>query len=1329
MRLTATFIGLLVLTPIFASAAGELPQFDPETMMRSSELARGMTGYGLTVFQGAEITRFDVEILGVLSKANLGEDLVLIEVTSGPVVERESGIIGGMSGSPVYVGGRLIGAIAYGWGFLHEAIGGVTPIEAMLTPYATKQARLPDDHPARGVMLDGRWIEEARIAASGPAFADDSTIMMTPVSPIISVAGMEEQGMKRLEAIFGPHGLQTMPGPGRLDNGMDVQLEPGSAIGVKLMDGDFDVSAIGTVTWRSGDHVLAFGHPLMEIGPVNIPVTTAWVLDFLPSMQRSNKLSSPMKIVGSLVNDGSWSIAAEVGGEAPMIPATFTVTDEDSGRANTFNVQVARHELLTSGLLMSALDSALAAGVNVGGEGIASLDFKLVGDGGTVISRHDTLWHPGSLYVVGSWVDEALYYLTENRFDPQQPQSLSVSVSVRDEEKLAAIERVYTDQSVARAGEELTVHVVMRPDGGERFEKTVSFTMPEDLPKGTLRVGAAGGGDEYSIRSYLRLLMPQIDSLEDIAKVIETMKRSDQLYVAVAIPEVVIGFEGQELPAAPASAVRIFSEDNRSYLTAGYTEVSGTFDSDYYLYGWESLRLPTENQQGERGKVRPSDESDDYEASTTVRVGDRALEKLWWAASAIDADIRPLQAEDLPGADLTPEKPVLEGEAEDTEAVADDEEEAAEDESEDESGDHPEADGEALARGLQSLAHSTGDEFEEGKTEGTMVRSDGAVVLAPRAQLIAKLPEPSAWSIAADGDGVWIGTANPGRVYHWTPDSEAKVICDTGSLMVLSLLPMGDGTVLAGTAPGGRVLQIAADGSIAREWDLDADWVWSLERDGAGLLAGTGPDGAIYRLGDEATFFTRISQPHVFDLLYTGEVLYAAGGENEGGVFEIGPRGSIRDVFGADEDSCTAIALADGGRLIVATAEDGKIYVVEPNGSHVEAYEADENVLDVAFAAGHAWAATTDEGKIVALDARNNTAIAHRDTASNQFTRISAGEGAVYAVTASPTRVWRLDTASITEGTFVSEPLDAERMSRWARMSWDATVPEGAALEIDARSGNGGVPADQAWSAWTGELTESGGRISPPDARYLQYRLRMAGQPADELQVRRVEVLYMTRNQKPTLELDDPDPGEAIRAEYELSWTADDDDDDTLLTTIFHRAEGSDEWVEITTLEDEDSFDWDTTEIDGGLYDLRFVTSDEPSNPTGALSEELVVEGILVDNGYPKLILVSKPRIGHADRTLSGMAIDELTRITSIDWTFAAKELWRTALPDDGLLDSRRELFRVDLPELPEDETSVRIRIRDAAGNVTVETIPLIEQPQEEDADTGPLQAEAGARG
>jgi hypothetical protein len=299
-------------------------------------------------------------------------------------------------------------------------------------------------------------------------------------------------------------------------------------------------------------------------------------------------------------------------------------------------------------------------------------------------------------------------------------------------------------------------------------------------------------------------------------------------------------------------------------------------------------------------------------------------------------------------------------------------------------------------------------------------------------------------------------------------------------------------------------------------------------------------------------------------------------------------------------------------------------------------------------------------------------------------------------------------------------------MSRWTRVDWHATAPEGTALQIDARTGNGAV-ADESWSAWTGDLVSSEGHVGVPDARYLQYRLRLAGEPLDDLEVRRLEAFYLPRNQKPTLEVDDPDPGAAIRNKYELSWTAKDEDDDTLLMTIQRRAKGAAEWVEVTTLAGEDSYEWDTSTVEGGTYDLRFIVSDEPSNPAGALTEEVVVEAVLIDNSYPKLILVNKPGEGDGERLVSGMAVDDLTRITSVDWSFCETELWRSALPEDGLLDSRRERFRIELPEPPEGEYSMQIRIRDAAGNVTVETIPLDSQASETDADTTPLNANAEA--
>ncbi|HDP89138.1 MAG TPA: hypothetical protein ENN42_04160, partial [Thioalkalivibrio sp.] len=405
--LCTAMLALAAVAPPARAAVVEAPQFDPATMMRVSEIERGMTGYGLTVFHGVEVTRFEIEVLGVLAKANLGEDLILIEITSGPVVERQSGIIGGMSGSPIFVDGRLIGAIAYGWSFLREPIGGVTCIESMLDSWMggrQPQAMLPREHELRGARLAGRWVEQARIDPGGPAFHDEHTINLRPVSPIVSVAGMGESGMTRLNELLAPHGLETMPGPGRLADELPVELGPGAAVGVTLMEGDFDVSVIGTLTWRDHDRILAFGHPMMQIGAVALPMTTAWVHGFLPSISRSNKLSSPMATVGALTEDGAWAVAGTVGGEAPMVPGHFTVIDEDRSITRSFDVRVARQELLTPGLMMSGLSSALEATFYPGGEGIGTIDFELRGDGGAVLRRRDVIWHPGTLWPVTSWI-------------------------------------------------------------------------------------------------------------------------------------------------------------------------------------------------------------------------------------------------------------------------------------------------------------------------------------------------------------------------------------------------------------------------------------------------------------------------------------------------------------------------------------------------------------------------------------------------------------------------------------------------------------------------------------------------------------------------------------------------------------------------------------------------------------------------------------------------------------------------------------------------------------------------------------------------------------
>ncbi|MGC9319094.1 MAG: hypothetical protein ACP5KN_13760, partial [Armatimonadota bacterium] len=269
--------------------------------------------------------------------------------------------------------------------------------------------------------------------------------------------------------------------------------------------------------------------------------------------------------------------------------------------------------------------------------------------------------------------------------------------------------------------------------------------------------------------------------------------------------------------------------------------------------------------------------------------------------------------------------------------------------------------------------------------------------------------------------------------------------------------------------------------------------------------------------------------------------------------------------------------------------------------------------------------------------------------------------------------------------------------------------------------GNSKTPDDGSWSAWIRGLIEPGGRITAPPARFLQYRLRMAGEPSASPVLTRMEVLYLPRNRRPTLEVSKPKPGGAMRGEYEISWKAKDEDGDTLAVTIFSRIQGGEEWRELKALQGEDSWKWDTSEVKDGRYCLRIEVSDEPSNPGDAATEEVIVRDVTVDNGYPTLTLLTRPRRGDERLQLMGLATDELSRLTSIDWTFGGEERWRAAPVRDGMLDSRRELFTISLPEVPEEETELQLRVRDAAGNVTVESVPLLDRHPEGEMEALPV--------
>ncbi len=306
-------------------------------IIRAGSVKRGMRGVARSVFQGTKIEEFPIEILGVLERVQGGGDLVLIKVLGGPVVQRNSGIVAGMSGSPVYVGGKMLGAISSSWGFPKEPIGGVTPVTEMILtslPDRTQKAAPPLKTPSvvafrpkSALLIGGENIGKVIVSRQKFALREPGTIRMRPASTLLQLGGFSPESLPSLRRIYEPYGIEPVIGPASHKSVKSPPLVPGSALGVQLVSGDMDQTAVGTVTFRWGNRILAFGHPMFGQGAVSLPIAAAYVHEIFPSYQRSFKLASPINVVGALQQDTQFAIGGTLGAKADTLPMTISLRD------------------------------------------------------------------------------------------------------------------------------------------------------------------------------------------------------------------------------------------------------------------------------------------------------------------------------------------------------------------------------------------------------------------------------------------------------------------------------------------------------------------------------------------------------------------------------------------------------------------------------------------------------------------------------------------------------------------------------------------------------------------------------------------------------------------------------------------------------------------------------------------------------------------------------------------------------------------------------------------------------------------------------------------
>jgi len=585
--LIAIVAGLLA--PVAAVAAPPAPATIPV-----SEIKPGMTGYGLTVFRGFKVERFNVKVIDVLHNFMPKQDLILAHVDH-PVLKR-TGIIGGMSGSPIYFNGKLAGALAYGWRFSKDPVAGITPIADMIRlmdrkPRKKSAAAARAAHRARRTLdrmalrslsrRDRWWRPPGLLTAPRPES------QLEPVAVPMSAAGFSRQAMDLLRDGFSRFGFEPVQGAGTGKAEGPRGFEPGGALGVQLASGDITLVSTGTVTMVQGDRVLGFGHRMLNAGEIYLPTTTAKIAHCLASLSRSFKISRPARAIGSLTQDRQAGILADTTGTAPTVPMTLRLTTL-GGEDSLYKLRLANHRLLTPNLVRSVVASAI-------GEALADVDhatftintrLELKGRKPFVLTEHH--YSKGGIRLpvaLRSRGLKAVGRVLDNPFEPVKLQRIDVQVKTRFARELVQISGLSVANNRVEPGARINVKVDYRPHGGKEFSRTYPLTVPADLDGSVIKLQAAAGNTVRRIQA----------TPEDLTGYLESLRGdfgARTLVLSLSVPGKGLKVRGQVIRSLPDSVLDSLNTGTGARAGATFKQVQhNTYKSDRVLSGKQTLRL------------------------------------------------------------------------------------------------------------------------------------------------------------------------------------------------------------------------------------------------------------------------------------------------------------------------------------------------------------------------------------------------------------------------------------------------------------------------------------------------------------------------------------------------------------------------------------------------------------------------------------------------------------------------------------------------------------------------------------------------------------------
>lgn len=554
----------LVTLPLF----GQSVEFYP-----LESIQPGQTGYGKTVFEGTRVDTFQVEILGVLKNVGPKQNMILARLSGGPIAR--TGVFAGMSGSPVYIEDKLIGAVAYAFPFAKEPIAGITPIREMVDIFKEK----PESGPRRARRVNpDKMYDVAQLPSflshfELPQFFVEPSLTrgqdlgrLQPIATPLNLSGFSPRSIQQFSSQLELLGLVPVRGMGtaRMEAYEDVPLQAGSTITVQLVRGDIEVSASGTATHIEGDRIYGFGHPFLSLGNTDLPLNKGAVLTIIPNLMTSEKVSATLEPIGSIKQDRATGIMGVAGEEAQLIPVRLRL-HTSRNEVKELNFEVVTDNFLTPFLMSFTVHSSIVSSERSIGDQTIQVKCTI-----SIKGQSDVNFESSVSDLVSSPVFAALAaaspvnFLLNSGFEELVMEKIDVEITAVEQTREATVETIWQDRLEVDPGEEVHLTVFLRQSNGDTIIKKYPVKIPEEITPGPLKIVVADGMSltredaETGVGEFIPESLPQL------IKAINNLKKNDRLYIRLVREQAGAIISGEGMPDLPPSLLALYGSRKTS---------------------------------------------------------------------------------------------------------------------------------------------------------------------------------------------------------------------------------------------------------------------------------------------------------------------------------------------------------------------------------------------------------------------------------------------------------------------------------------------------------------------------------------------------------------------------------------------------------------------------------------------------------------------------------------------------------------------------------------------------------------------------------------------